>query len=166
MDAEPDLDQKHQILQKPSPITPTEPHFRSALKLIADRRDLVNAIVARASQYEERGQFADAAGEMDILSNIYPLFPGLAAEMERLNRRREEQAQVETKAHWLEQIDGCLNAAEYDKAVAILPDALAAFPGDIDLLQRQALAEQSVARYTEVSTLLKEGQELCAAKKL
>jgi len=163
VEAEPDLDQKHQILQDAIAAHPDEPHFRSALKLIADRRDLVNAIVTRARQYEERGQFADAIGEMDILRNIYPLYPGLDAEMQRLARRQEEQSRVDTKSGWIEQLDAHLNAAEYDKALALAPDALAAFPADEELLHRQALAEQGAARNGEANALLKQGQDLCAA---
>ena len=164
VDAEPDLDQKHKILQDAVAAHPAEPHFRSALKLIADRRDLVNSIVSRARQYEDRGQFGDAAGQLDILRNIYPLFPGLDAEMQRLARRKEEQALLEGKAVWLEQIDGHLHAAEYDKALADFSEAEAAFPADSDLLQRKALAEQGVARNAEATVLLKEGQDFCAAR--
>jgi len=163
VDAEPDLDQKHKLLQEAVEAHPDVPHFRSALKLIADRRDLVNAIVTRSRQYEERGQFADAAGEMDILRNIYPLFPGLAEEMERLNQRKDEQVRLESKTRSLEQIDGHLNAAEYDKAQAAISEALASFPADSDLLHRQTLAEQGVARNAEATSLLKEGQDFCAA---
>jgi serine/threonine-protein kinase len=123
VDTEPDLDQKHKILQDAIGAHPNEPHFRSALKLIADRRDLVNTIVSRARQYEERGQFSDAAGQLEILRNIYPLFPGLDSEMQRLARRKEEQVQVETRVGWLEEIDSHLNAAEYDKALAVIREA-------------------------------------------
>ncbi len=163
VDAEPDLDRKHKILQDAVEAYPNETHFRSALKLIADRRDLVNAIVSRARQYEERGQFTDAASQLDILHNIYPLFPDLDSEIQRLNRCKDEQLQAEAKACWIEQIDGHLNAAEYDKALALLPEALAAFPADSDLLHRQSLGEQGVARNSEASVLLKEGQDFCAA---
>jgi serine/threonine-protein kinase len=164
VDAEPDLEQKHKILQDAANAHPDEPHFRSALKLIADRRDLVNAIATRARQYEDRGQFADAIGQFDILRNIYPLFPGLDAEMQRLTQRKEEQVQVESKAGWIEQVDGHLNSTEYDKAQAVVAEALAVFPADNDLLHRQSLAEQGAARNAEANVLLKEGQELCAAR--
>ena len=52
---EPDLDKKFNILQDACERFPNEPHFKQSFKLIRDRRDLVNSIVARARQYEERG---------------------------------------------------------------------------------------------------------------
>ncbi len=163
VEAEPDLDQKHKILQSATAAHPDEPYFRSALKLISDRRDLVNAIVARAHQYEERGQFGDAISEMDILRNIYPLFPGLDAEMQRLARCQYEKSRFESKAGWIEQLDAYLNAAEYDKALALSGEALAAFPSDNELLQRKSLSEQGVARNADANALLKEGEDLCKA---
>jgi serine/threonine-protein kinase len=164
VDVEPDLDQKHKILQEAITAYPDETHFRSALKLNSDRRELINAIVARARQYEDRSQFADAIGELDILRNIYPLFPGLDADVQRLTRRKEEQSRADAKARWTEQIDSHLNAGEYDKALAALPEALEAFPTDNDLLHRHTLAQQGVARNSEANALLKQGQELCAAR--
>ena len=164
VDVEPDLDQKHKILQEAIAAYPDETHFRSALKLNSDRRELINAIVARARQYEDRSQFADAIGELDILRNIYPLFPGLDADVQRLTRRKEEQSRADAKAHWTEQIDSHLNAGEYDKALAALPEALEVFPTDNDLLHRHSLAQQGVARNSEANALLKQGQDLCAAR--
>ncbi len=164
VDAEPDLDKKHKILQDAVAAYPDEFHFRSALKLISDRRELVNSIAARARQYEERNQFADACGQLEILKNIYPVFPGLDAEIERLKGRRSEQTQAESRARWLEQIDNHWNAAEYDKAFAAAEEALAAFPGDAGLLQRRTTAEEGVARNAQVNELLKQGQDLCSGQ--
>lgn len=162
-EAEPDLELKHRILQEAVESYPEESHFRSALKLNADRRELVNAIVARARQYEDRSQFADAIGELDILRNIYPLFPGMDADMKRLTRRKDEQSRAESKAHWIEQIDAHLNAGEYDKSLAVLTEALAVFPTDNELQDREILAQRGTARNAEANSLLKQGQDLCAA---
>jgi len=163
VDAEADLDRKYNILQEAVEKYPSEPHFRSAQKLIRDRRDLVNAIVSRARQYEERGQFNDAAGQWDILRNIYPLFPGLDLELERLTRRKEEQVRVEAKARWMEQIDSHLNSGDYAKAYSVIGEALNEFPEDRELVQLEALAEQNMKRSAEANLLLKQGQEFCAA---
>ena len=165
IDGEPDLDTKHRILQEAVDTYPAETHFRFALKLIADRRELVNAVLSRARQCEERGQFADAVSQMDVLRNIYPAFPGLDSEMQRLTHRKEEQAQGEAKSRWLEQIDSHLNSAEYGKALGVIPEALVAFPEDNDLAQRKVLAEQGVARTAEANVLVKEGQDFCAGRK-
>ena len=164
VDAEADLDRKYNILQEAVDKYPNEPHFRSAQKLIRDRRDLVNAIVTRARQYEERGQFNDAAGQWDILRNIYPLFPGLDLELERLTRRKEEQLKVEAKARWMEHVDTHLNSGDYAKAHSVIAEALTEFPEDRELVQLQSLAEQNMQRSAEAALLLKQGQDFCAAR--
>jgi len=160
-EAEPDIDKKLNILKEAVQNFPDEPHFRSSMKLVRDRRDLVSTIVGRARQYEERGMFNDAEGQWDILRNIYPLFPGLDFEIERLARRKEEQVQVEAKARWMEQIDAHLNAADYAKAHAKIGEALGEFPQDQELMHAQSIAEQGLQRGSEGSALLKQGQDLC-----
>jgi serine/threonine-protein kinase len=163
-EAEPDLDKKYNIIKEAVEKYPQEPHFKSSLKSIRERRDLVNSIVGRARHYEERGQFNDASSQWDILRNIYPLYPGLAFEVERLARRKEEQVHAEVKARWMERIDGHFGAGEYGKARDVIKEALAEFPDDKELQGLGALAEQGVKRSSEADVLLKQGRELCAAK--
>jgi hypothetical protein len=164
VDAEPDLDKKYSILQEAVEGYPEEPQFRSTLKFVHDRRELVNAVIGRARQHEERAQFDDAAGQWDIVSSIYPLFPGLASELQRLARCKEEQVHVDAKAQWIEDIQGDFKLAEYGRAESVIAEALKEFPDDRELLRLRLLAEQGVERNAEVNALLKGGQELCAAK--
>jgi serine/threonine-protein kinase len=165
IDAEPDLDKKYNIVKQALEKYPNEPHFNSSLKLIRDRRDLVNSIVGRARQYEERSQFNDAAGQWDILRNIYPLYPGLDFEVERLGRRREEQIQNERKARWVEQVDRYFAAGKYAKARETCEEALQQFPDDPELKGLHGLAGQGIKRNAEASVLLHEGQELCSQQR-
>ena len=81
------------------------PHLQQSLRLVRERRDLVNSIVERARQYEERGQFNEALSQFDILRNIYAQYPGIEFETERLKRRRDAQIREESKGRWVEQID-------------------------------------------------------------
>ena len=124
----------------------------------------MNSIVGRAKQYEERGQFNDAAGQWDILRNIYPLYPGLDFEVERLTRRKGEQAQAEAKARWMEQIDAYFATGDYAKAYDVIKGALNEFEGDKELQQLESLAQQGIKRSAEANVLLTEGQQLCSAK--
>jgi tetratricopeptide (TPR) repeat protein len=98
------------------------------------------------------------------LRNIYPLFPGLDSELERLARRKKEQAKADAKTHWIEHIDAHFNLGEYSQAGAVVSEALREFPDDRELLQLQSQAEEGVKRGAEANALLKEGQELCAAR--
>src|SRR5581483_4684007 len=105
VEAEPDLDRRVNILKEAVDRYPNEPHFQQSLRLIRERRDLVNSILAKLRQYEERRQFNDALGQLDILRNIFPQYPGLDFEMERLMRRRDVEAREEAKGRFVEQID-------------------------------------------------------------
>jgi tetratricopeptide (TPR) repeat protein len=118
--------------------------------------------VGRARQYEERSQFNDAAGQWDILRSIYPLYPGLDFEIERLGRRREEQVKNERKARWVEQVDRHFEAGRYAKAREVCEEALQQFPDDPELNGLHRLAEQGIRRNAEANVLLRQGQELCA----
>ena len=98
VDAEPDLDRKIAILKEAAEKNPGERQFQDALKLTRERRDLVNSIVAKARQYEERTQFAEAIGQWEILRSIYSAYPGIAFEIDqlqnaaRIRRRRKPRA--------------------------------------------------------------------------
>ena len=163
VEAEPDLDKKFNILREAVEKYPNEPHFKSSLKSIRDRRDLVNSIVSRARQYEERGQYNDACGQWDILRNIHPAYPGIDFELERLARRKEEQVRSEAKSRWMERIDRAFALGGYSQARAIIDEALIEFPGDKELLNLASLASQGIQRSAEALLLLQEGQERCAA---
>lgn len=165
VESEPDLDRKYNIIQEAIEKYPAEAQFKSLSKLIKDRRELVNSIVGRARQYEEHGQFNDAAAQWDILRNIYPAFPGLDFEVQRLTRRREEQVTEEAKARWVERIDRHFGAGEYSKAREVVKQALAEFPDDQELRGLDSLAEQALRRSDEAAALLQEGQKLIAANR-
>jgi len=165
-EAEPDLDKKFNIVKEAVEKYPHEPHFKSSLKSIRDRRDLVNSIVGRARQYEERGQHNDACGQWDILRNIHPAYPGIDFELERLARRKEEQVQSEAKSRWTERVDRAFGSGEYSKARTIIEEALTEFPGDKEFLNLTSLATQGVQRSAEAQLLLKEGQDLCATQRV
>ena len=165
VEAEPDLDKKYNIIKEAVEKYPNEQHFKSSLKLVKDRRDLINSIVGRARQYEERGQFNDAAGQWDILRNIYPLYPGLDFEVQRLARRRDEQAKDEAKTRWVERIDHHFGAGEYSKAREVIQEALLEFPDDKELQGLESLAEQGIKRSSDANLLLAEGKALFAERK-
>jgi eukaryotic-like serine/threonine-protein kinase len=161
LEAEADLDRKFAILCEATERFPTEQHFHQALRLIRERRDLVNGIVGKARMYEERGQYADALGQWEILRSIYGQYPGLEFELQRLARRRQERARDEAKARWVEQIDQRLEAGEYEHAHELARNALGEFPEDRALAGLERLAGQGIERRREAQQWLEEGQKLC-----
>src|ERR1041385_3693821 len=98
LDSENDLDAKYNLLREALSSYPKEPHFEKSLKLVSDKRDLVNSIVARSRTHEERGQINEALADMEVLRTIYSQYPGLQFEVERLEKRREQQSRDAAKA--------------------------------------------------------------------
>lgn len=161
IEAEANLDRRVNVLRAAVEQHPGEPHFEYALRVAREKRDLVNGIVAKARAYEERGQFNEALGQLEILGTIHKEFPGLEFDVERLQRRRAQQTLAEAKARWVEQIDRHLEAADYARAMDLIAKAMAEFPGDLEMSALETLARQSRARAADAQVLWKQGQELC-----
>jgi len=162
VEGEPDLDKRVGILKEALAQHPGETHFQRALRLVEDKRDLVNSIVARAHFHEEQGQFGDALADWEILRTIYGRYPGLKFEVERLEKRRDNQSRTEAKTRWTEQVDSCLKSAAYSRALELLQQAEPEFPNDAELAELKKDAETSLHQATEVQRLTTEGHDLCA----
>ena len=165
VEAEPDLEKRVNILREALDLHPGESHFERALRLVQDKRDLVNSIVARAHLHEEQGSYSDALNDWEILRTIYSQYPGLAFEAERLQKRREQQVRTESKTRLVEQVDTCLHSGDYARALELLQGAAPEFPNDAELAELEKLAQDGVKRKTEAHGLMAEGQELCAQHK-
>ena len=165
VEAEPDLDKRVNTLREALDLHPGETHFERALRLVQDKRDLVNSIVARAHLHEEQGAYGDALNDWEILRTIYSQYPGLTFEVERLQKRRDQQVRIESKTRLVEQIDVCLHSSDYARALDLLQGAAAEFPNDVELSELEKLAQDGVRRKTEAHRLMTEGQDLFAQQK-
>jgi len=165
VEAEPDLDKRVNILREALDLHPGETHFERALRLVQDKRDLVNSIVARAHLHEEQASYTDALNDWEILRTIYSQYPGLTFEVERLQKRRDQQSRIESRTRLVEQIDTCLHSSDYARALDLLQGAAAEFPNDAELAELQKLAQDGVKRTTEAQRLITEGQDLFAQQK-
>ncbi|MGO9123639.1 MAG: protein kinase domain-containing protein [Terriglobales bacterium] len=161
VEAEADLDKRVNILKEALEQHPGETHFERALRLVKDKRDLVNSIVARAHHHEAEGAFVDAVNDWEILRTIYSQYPGLKFEVERLQKRREQQSRIEAKTRWVEQIDACMHSSDYGRALDLLQQAKTEFPNETELVELEKLANDGIQRSGEAHRLMAEGQELC-----
>jgi serine/threonine protein kinase len=166
VESEPDLDRRANIVREACERYPNEAQFAQQLKLIRERRDLVNSIVAKARQYEERGQYSEAISQWDILRKIHPQYPGIAFELEQCKKKRDRQAREEEQARLVEEIDGLMEGRAYAKAIECARAALQEFPGDTELAGLLTLAEQGLERTKESRRLFEEGQRALAEKDL
>lgn len=161
VEAEPDLDRRVSILREALSTHPAESHFERALRLTSSKRDLVASIVGKARGYEERRQFTEALNQWEMLRTIYANYPGLSFEVERLVKRRDQQARADAKARWVQQIDQSLGLLEWQRAGDLVHGALAEFPEDGELKALGQLAEQGHERAARVMALIESGNALC-----
>jgi serine/threonine-protein kinase len=161
LEGEPDLDNKLDLLRGALDRCPGEAHFERSLKLITDKRDLVNSIVLRARQHDERGQLNQALGDLKIVHTIYSAYPGLAFEIERLQKKRERQGREAAKADWIKRIDRSLALGEYSVALEFLANAQQEFAGDSELTELEKLVHAKRDRADQAQQLVLAGQDLC-----
>lgn len=158
VEAEPDLDRKVHMLEQALGEFPGEAHLERQLRLLREKRDLVNSIAAKARYHEERTQFADALAQWEILKTIYPLYPGLAYELDRVVRRRDQQTRDHSKARWLEQIEVAAASGEYTRAGELAASAEAEFPEDPEIAQWKDKAASAAGRAEEASNLVSQAR--------
>ena len=162
-DAEPDLDRRANILREASERYPNEPQFAQQLKVVRERRDLVNSIVAKARQFGERGQYSEELSQWDMLRNIHPRFPGLNYDLEQCRKKRDQQAQDEEKAQRVEEIVRLMDSREFNRSLERTRLALMEFPADAELAGLEKLSLDGLERAKEADKLLKLGQGEAAA---
>jgi serine/threonine protein kinase len=110
LEAERDPDARINILREACDHYPNEIHFAQQLKVLRERSDLVNSIVVKARQYEERGQHAEAISQWEILRSIHPDYPGIALEMEQCKKKRDLQGRDEERSRLINEIDGLIDS--------------------------------------------------------
>lgn len=159
---EADLNRKVAILEEAQRKYPAEQRFEQALKQVRARKDLVDQIVGRAQALEQADQFSDALAQWETLSNIYPLYPGLKVEVERLTRRRQQQVQMSAKSNWVTQVDQAVNIHKYERAASLVKEALAEFPGDPELTALETTVAQLSARQAELDGTIAKARSLDA----
>jgi serine/threonine protein kinase len=157
-DAEPDLDRRANILREACERYPGEAQFAQQLKVVRERRDLINSIVAKAHQFAEKGQYSEELSQWDMLRNIHPRYPGLGFELEQCKKKRDQQAHDEDKAHLVEEIVSIMETQDFTKAQERTKLALLEFPGDAEILGLEKLSIDGLERSREANRLCEAGQ--------
>jgi serine/threonine protein kinase len=159
VEQEPNLDKRMGILEEAIKLYPGESHFERAVRIVRDKRDLVNSIVAKAGFFEERGQFNEALDQWQVLRSIHESQPGLAFEIERLMKRRDQQSRENAKARWVQMADKYLESGDYDRAMKTVQSALAEFPGEAELLELDKLVCKNQDLAAQARVLLDRARE-------
>jgi len=163
VDQEPDLDRRVAILEEAAARFPEEAHFQTVLRLVRDKRDLVNGIVAKAQYHEEHEQFAEALDQLQILRSIYPGWPGLNFEIERVAKKRDQQSRQSSRTRAIHEIDGLIESGEYERALRGIETAAAEFPEDAELPELEKMVRRHHERGARAQQLLNDARELSEA---
>ena len=159
-ESEPDMDRRVALLEETVRQFPGEGHFERALRVAREKRDLIASLIAKARDYEEFGQFAEALDQWQIIKSIHERYPGLQFEIDRLSRRRQQQDREQAKSKWVEQIDRAVEHGDYAAARAALARAAGEFPGDPELDQLQLLIRKHEERGSQAHEHLQLGRDL------
>ena len=86
-----------------------------------------------------------------------------------MEKQHDEPTRTESKTQLImqhiEQINTCLRAGDYSRALDLLRGAAAEFPNDAELSELEKLAQDGVKRNAEAQRLITESQELFAQRK-
>ena len=163
VEQERDLDRRISILTQALTERPGELHFERALQSASSKRDLVNSIVAKARGHEENSQYPEAQAQWEMLRSIYPIYPGLEFELDRVAKRREQQTQADAKRGWVKRVDQALAAGRFQEALDQVEAASAEFPADQELTALRQVASQRLERLKEAEVLIESGRRQCEA---
>jgi serine/threonine protein kinase len=163
VEAEPDLDRRVSILEDAVRANPGEEHFSKLLERTREKQQLIRSIVARARSAEQQGQFSEAISQWEILKTIYPRYPGLNMEVDRVTRRREQHLRAEAKNQWIKQIDRRLETRDYTAALELLEKAQQEHPSDAELAQLEKVARRGLELAAELAPLPEQGRQALRA---
>ncbi len=134
IEAETDLEAKCKLAEKAVGLFPDEQTFPESLRLSREKRGLVNTIVRRAREYESQSQFSEARSQWDTLGNIYPQYPGLEYELERIRRKQQEGLEERARSDQLENTSRSLAPEDFETTGAPVRAAGSAeVPGDSEV---------------------------------
>ncbi len=163
VEQERDLDRRISILKQALTERPGEGHFERALRAAESKRDLVNGIVTKARGHEENGQHPEALAQWETLRSIYPIYPGLDFEIERVATRREQQSRGDAKRDWVRKVDQSIGRGHFQEALDHLATASLEFPVDPELEALEAVALKGQGRLAQAEKLVETGRRLCEA---
>ncbi|MBI1352777.1 MAG: protein kinase [Acidobacteria bacterium] len=159
VDKEPDLERKIAILTEAIEKHPGESHFERALSLAREKNELVQGIVRKARYLEEQGQAAEALSQWRMLRSIYPPYPALDLEIERLQKRGEQLSAKAERAERIAEIKALLEEDAVDEALQLCQLAWNDSPDDPELEALRATASKRREVLSQVRGLIERAEQ-------
>ena len=115
----------------------------------------------RASDFEKAHEWNGALEQWKLIAGIHSNHPGLAENLQRLQKRSDQHTEAEEKARWVRRIDRELEVDRFSSAAALIAQARERFPGDAELDELDRLAARRSARQNKTEELFSRGERLC-----
>ena len=106
---------------------PDDPWITGELRITGNKLGLVNAIVKKAHAAQDAGNWEEALEEWKRLVTVYPQYPGVDAEIQKVQKAGESW-RTERIAHWVRQIEAEFESGDLRKAEQILRQAQTELP--------------------------------------
>jgi serine/threonine protein kinase len=155
---EPDLDRKVAYYEEALQRFPGEGHFSRRLQTVTEQRDDIHARVKDARNKEERGQYGDALNQWEYVETLYPKYPGLELEMERVRQRLDDQVREDAWLTQIAEIRRLIEGEEFDEAIRLAAEAQADRPGDPEVRTMAEVAESRRTKAAQANAYLEAGK--------
>lgn len=155
---ETDLGKQIRLLDEAVRDHPEETHFQLQLAIVRDRHRHMEELVAAAREHEERQEYAEAWQQWQAVQMAYSAYPGLALELDRVRRFRDEQERRVARQRAMSEIDWLLEAQEFERACEAAALALETYPDAAELREQQKQAQRGFARRQQANQLLIHGR--------
>lgn len=165
IEAEPDLDRRIEILKAASERFPQIEHFASSYRAACQKRDFAESLADKARAAERERRLADALEGWQQVRSVRPSYPGLDAEITRLEQRKDLQTDCERREDLLHQIRAAIDAGEFAGALHLMDIAALGSESDSVFAELRAAAQEGAARERLAGELLDESAELARSRR-
>jgi serine/threonine-protein kinase len=150
---EPDWNARLHILTQAVRARPNDDHFHRLRQALQAKLQQVADAVERAQGYESAARFDHALEEWLCVGDIYPAYPGLREQWDRV-QALWEAARQQAKATLNATVAQALERGDPETAARSLQAAQADFADDSEYRQLKAVVESAAQTYRDVASLL------------
>ncbi len=152
-DQETQLEQRTQILADALTRFPDEPTLELKLNETLELKTQVTELVNQARTQEEAKRYDEALTQWDALRTVYPQYPDLAGNVERLKKLSEEELAAK-KSEQLRRLESIIASGDLEQAGAVLRQAQVEFPGVRQLADFEVQIRDAVKLRAKAQKLL------------
>ena len=157
-DQETQLEQRTQILADALTQFPDEPTLELQLNETLQLKTQVTSLVNQARMQEEAKRYDEALTQWDALRSVYPQYPDLAGNVERLRKLSEEELAVK-KAEQVRRLESIIASGDLEQAGTALRQSQVEFPGVRQLADFEVKIRDAVKLRAKAQKLLSSAEK-------